>query len=171
MNMNTYQLIDMSALQSFYFLRVSAVARYAIMVGLSLSTALDLCASSGSRSSARDLGRPNIDRVGTDLSARLGSWGQTIKDPATWDSDDPALMVDALIGTGQNFCIYNINRAGEWTDFAKLLEAAQTAGADIKFFAGMQSPTTITKDNIWFADGVPDECATPKDYTWWTCED
>jgi hypothetical protein len=103
-----------------------------------------------------------------DWSKRLGSWGQSVKAEESWDSDDPVLMTAALRGTGQNFCIYNVNTEGEWTDFLKLLD--EIRGSDFKIFAAMQSPTTNATLNRWFGSEGPPAEPTGYDYSRWEAD-
>lgn len=68
-----------------------------------------------------DLIPDSLPEFNVDWSKRLGSSRQTVKAEETWNSDDSELMVTALRGTGQNFCIYDINTDSDWTNFLKLL--------------------------------------------------
>jgi hypothetical protein len=92
---------------------------------------------------------------------KFGSWGQTVKDSDSWESDDVDLTIVALQGTGQNFCIYDINTDSQWNDFLKLLESAKTAGVEV--FAAMDSPSIAVNDNRWFDCGFPSECTVGSD--------
>ena len=83
-------------------------------------------------------------RVAADsLLPWLGSWGQYVKtnsvETGAWRDDIPAL-VQALIGTEQNFCVYPIDEDIDWLDFKLLLDHVKTNATEMRIFAAITAP-------------------------------
>jgi len=110
----------------------------------------------------------------------LGSWGQYVKPDARgstpWHDDIPGL-VQALLDTGQNWCIYPVTETIDWEDFNLLLDTVR--GTDIRVFAFLGARGGANGDLRWnafeyskgvidgdaYADGDPPTACDEADYT------
>ena len=94
--------------------------------------------------------KPESSKLNWDV--QLGSWEQVVKDSCLSEEIDTTSTLEALIATGQNFHMFNINTAVGWADFQSLVSLASTKGTSIEFYAVMPAPHLGHANSIWFAD-------------------